>query len=467
MQNLKPRTVYVFPRVRIREGSSRKDHFKVGPITVLPDEDAVWQNEFLTNRPSWLQMFRDFPDVGSEREGDEARGSIVVADDDSWIEEHISRVVGIFNFLGLPTNDWRVPSEALSYFGFKLTNSPSNMVELVTKSGRFIEHDDSIRFSPPLALRVAGKAFNLGMEKASHQQLFDRFFKNPFDNLAVACFHLYRTQWGDFLHSPYEQDFAAYCACLEAALKIERDYPENLYLALRDRYSDYAGLERWVHGLYSERSVFNHGATVPLDPKSTDQRMRDWIFFRSKRGNWHIAREICRDVIHRTLDPYKSSLERQMWRQFDRADTQLRQMLLSQDAWSEVAGRLTVKGAIDKLKATTEDEKDFWIELALEFERSHDWRFVPLPINEHRLICVLRTAAAGMGLRATDRDDHPAVAIWSALYAAATSGRAEDIRDWFFTRKRNGDGQGVPETLDSAVLGIAVQVAQYFEIMNT
>ena len=467
VQNMKRRTVYVFPRVRIREGASRNEHFTIGPITVLPDVDATWQNQFSTNRPSWLQMFRDFPYVGSDREGDEARGSIVVADEDSWIEQHISRLVGVFYFLGLSTNDWRVPSEALSYFGFMLNNSPSNMVELVSKSGRFIEHNDSIRFPPPLALRGVGSTFSLGLEKAPNQTLCDQFFKNPFDNLAVACFHLYRTQWGDFLQSPREQDFAAYCACLEAALKIERDYPANLYLALRDRYSDYAGLERWVHGLYSERSVFNHGAATLLDPKSTDQRMRDWIFFRSKRGNWSVAREICRNVIHRTLDPYKSSLERQMWRQFDRADTQLRQMLLSQDAWSEVARRFTGTGAVDHLNATTEADRDFWIGLALAFEQNHDWRFVPMPINEPRLIRVLRTAAAGMGIRAQARGDQRAVEIWSALYTAATSGKCEEIRDWYFDRKRHGDGQGVPETVDSAVLAISVQLAQYFEEVNT
>jgi len=463
VQNQKPKTVYVFLRVRIREGSSRRENFKVGRITVMPDDDAVWQNEFSTNRPSWLQMFRDFPDVGSERDGEEARGSIVVTDDDSWIEEHISRLVGVFYFLGLRTNDWRVPSEALSYVGFKLTSSPSNMVELVTKSGRFIERCDSIRFPPPLALRTVGSMFNLSMEKATHQTLCDRFFKNPFDNLAVACFHLYRTQWGDFLHSPHEQDFAAYCACLEAVLDVKDDYPRNVYKSLRSRYDDYPGLDEWVRGLYSERSVFNHGATIPLDPKSADPRMQAWIKFRERRGNWWVIRELCRDVIHRTLEPYKNSIERKFLSGINPADRYLRQLLLSKEAWSEVASRFTVKGAIDKLKAITEDDKDSWIELALEFEASHDWRFVPRPINEHRLICVLRTATAGIGMRAQSRGDLAADAIWSALYTAATSGKGEDIRDWFFERKRNGDGQGVPQTVDRAVLAIAVQVAQYFE----
>lgn len=474
VQNMKRRTVYVFPRVRIREGASRHEHFTIGPITVLPDIDATWQNQFSTNRPSWLQMFRDFPDVGSDREGDEARGSIVVANEDSWIEQHISRLVGVFYFLGLSANDWRVPSEALSYFGFMLTNSPSNMVELVSKSGRFIEHNDSIRFPPPLALRGVGRTFSLGLEKAPNKTLCDQFCKNPFDNLAVACFHLYRTQWGDCLHSPHEQDFAAYCACLEAALKIERDYPANLYLALRDRYSDYSGLERWVHGLYSERSVFNHGATVPLDPKSTDQRMRDWILFRSKRGNWSVAREICRDVIHRTLDPYKSSLERQTWRRFDRADTQLRQMLLSEGTWSNIAKVFTEKGAIANLRSIEEENRDVWIQLALQAEADLDWRFVPRPINEHRLICVLRTASAGMGIRARGRGNWQEERIWSALYAVTTPQEDEEprdalqraiegIRSWVISRKRDGAGQSVPEDVDSAVLSIVVQIAQYFE----
>jgi len=429
---------------------------------VFPDEEDAWREQLGHERPAWLQMFRDFPHDPRETPPC-AHGSVIVSEDGDWLSQNVDRLIGVLYFMGLHSNHWHVPSDALVHFGFKVASGDGQMVELATKSRPMIEHHDSIQLLPPLELRAVGRCFSLSLHETLNQNLSARFFTNPEDGLVVACYHLFRTQWGNFQQTPLAQDFAAYCACLEAAMQVQEKYPYNIYRGLATRFEDYPGLEQWVKGLYAERSVFNHGISDPNADSSTDDRVLALLRFRDQPGNWHVLREVCRDVIHRELEPFASDIEKQFMRSVRVADKELRQLLLSQSVWRTVSRRLSAKGAVNALQNAAGDAEESWSTLALQFNDEHDWRFVPRLESSRRLYCCLRTLGAGAGLRARSNGDTTADRIWSALYTAAEAGDDAAIRSWSIERKREGAATNMGLVFNDACLMIAGQIAEYFE----
>lgn len=455
------RTVYVFPRVRFREGNSRNERFSIGRIQVRPDENETWLTEFSRERPAWLRIFKRFATRTNQGNPEPAMGSILFADDDSWLEEHISRIVGVVSFLEGNVNNWRVPSEALVHVGFKLTDSQSDAVELVTKTHCLIEHADSVQLHPPLELRGVGSPFCLSLEKPAHQELVRRLDNNPFDHLVVACYHLYRTQWANFVHSPYEQDFAAFCASLEAAMNVRGQYTENITAGIIERYGDYPDLRDWVVGLYAERSVFNHGLNESVNPQSADYRIRALYHFRKRPQNWIVLREICSDIILRTLEPYESPTLKHWMQGFNRGDTMLRQLMLSDEVWSSLARRFLQSKAIEKICSLSDSERDDWINLAKRFRECHDWRYVTPPVETTRVLRVLGIVAAAAGMRAQQQGNTHRDSVCLPLLNAAKAGQLSVIRAWYGDRLQEGLHSLRIETVDDALFVIAIQLASY------
>ena len=88
----------------------------------------------------------------------------------------------------------------------------------------------AVNFSayPPLELRGALTPYQVDIHEPRNKALIQRFEANPNDRLVTAARHLFRTQFADVFSSPWDQDYASYCTCLEAALNIgEEDQEED------------------------------------------------------------------------------------------------------------------------------------------------------------------------------------------------------------------------------------------------
>ena len=75
-------------------------------------------------------------------------------------------------------------------------------------------------------------------------------FENPYDRLVAASSHFMRANYASLFQSPFEQDFSAACACLEAAFDIPRGgYVDGLIAKLTEKYGDPSGFSAWIRGL--------------------------------------------------------------------------------------------------------------------------------------------------------------------------------------------------------------------------
>ncbi|MFT5324188.1 MAG: hypothetical protein ACI8P0_002048 [Planctomycetaceae bacterium] len=454
--------ILLFPRARFSEGQSGLEEFAIGPLRVLPDTDEVWQREFGQTRPESLKVYRDFPDLPDSAEGPEARGSIVTFEDDLYWK-HVHRLVGVLFYLGLHTNNWLVPSESLCYLAFSLHGPGEDIVPLPTKTVINYEDHGSIRLLPPLELRGVGKTFILSLELDAHQTLISKLFANLEDRLVTACYHLYRTQWGNFIYSPWEQDCAAYCACLEAAIAVkEGGYINQIHNGLRDRYGEYPELLDWVTGLYVERAVFNHGVSEGIDASSTDNRVQALLKFRKQPRNWTVLRDVCRDVIDRELAPYPENDFTFLLLENNHTAKLLRHLMSSGSVWSEVKRYFKKTGIIEKIRTMADDKAGDLVTLACKFANAHSWKMMASGVDQVQLFKLLKAAAAAMGQRAQDTGDNHADTLWSELYHATCDEEPMRVHAWFVARKRQGMDNILPKGVNDAVLVIAVHAAEYF-----
>jgi hypothetical protein len=121
------------------------------------------------------------------------------------------------------------------------------------------------------------------------------------DRLIIARYHFFRAQFANSFPSPPEQDYAAYCACLEAVLEVDKSTDQMLGKALRERLAELflglTGFDEWAKGLYDARSFFNHGLSPPATAEGREQR-KELIAFRERPHNGELLRRICLGAIH-------------------------------------------------------------------------------------------------------------------------------------------------------------------------
>ena len=208
------RLVYTFPRVKVSSTWYGEKCVTVGRAHFWPDSRDTWNGILKLPRPPWLDIFREFPFRTKSAESQPAEGTLLIADDNSWLQQHVSRIVAILFVAGVEENRWEVPAEAFQYHGFEANANPADLVVLNTKTSRVMEDILSLRLLPPLELRAVRGSFRVNTHDDLVRELFRRFEANPKDRLAAACYHLFRTQFENTFLAPAEQDYAAFCACL-------------------------------------------------------------------------------------------------------------------------------------------------------------------------------------------------------------------------------------------------------------
>ena len=235
--------VLVLPRISLFHKEGRNRSFAIGNAKVFPNNTDGWSNSLELTRPSWLDVFRNFP----SSTGDSppvTYGTAIVADDDEWLQQHASKLVSVIYYCG-PCDDRTTPAEAFQFYGFWATSNPSEGFRLDGKSVTYIESANSIQLLPPIELRGSLGNWRLDLTEEDTSELVRLLFENPYDRLVAASRHFMRANCANLFHSPFEQDFSAACACLEAAFNIPRGgYVDTLIAKLVTKYGDTPGFSR-------------------------------------------------------------------------------------------------------------------------------------------------------------------------------------------------------------------------------
>jgi len=456
------RIVYVLPRIRLTGTAFRQERFTIAKANFLPDEPKSWTEVLQLPRPDWLDIYRQFPYVHSGEPSEPARGTLIVSDDEDWLRKHIARLIAVAYVLGLEESRWQVPADAFQYSSFTAAAKPHDLVTLHTKSGGKTEDLRSLQLLPPLELRAVPSSFRVNLRDEKHAELIRRFDSNPYDRLAVACYHLFRSQFDNPVAAPSEQDYAAYCSCLEAALDVSGpDYSKELADKLMGIYGKHPAMERWIKGLYSERSVFNHGISTEPTLDSPDDRVRALAEFRQRSLNWDVLRKLCLDVILEQLQDYLDATKRELSRMWSPTRTMLRQFFFSEEIWGEILKVFTQVQSVEKIRALAGEDHDDFIELCCSYLNGHCWQAMKGKAEPKKVFKALKAMAAVFGECAKDKNDAEGQSAASQLFEAARKGDAEAVDLW--ARKHaSWDKEYSASNLEEAVRAVALHTAKFF-----
>ena len=436
--------VYVLPRVSIVSGDPQQKVVNVGKAQFWLDEDGIWSNVVHKNRPTWLDIYRDFPNSFTDAEPRVARGTLLISDDDEWLAAHVHTIIPLVYVLGLPLNHLSIlPAEAFQYGGFHARDKADERVTFVTKNALNVEQADSLKLFPPIELRggdhrylvqIGDKAdldemYNMmrffrcsPSAKVLNLELVRRFNENPNDRIVMACYHLFRSQFGNDFTSPMHQDYAAYCASLEAALDIDgtRDVGANIAQRLVSLYPDFDGLDDWIRGLYAKRSIFVHGATQEVQ-KRYERVISE---FHKRKNNPKRLRSLCLEVIHQSLweSLFRQNMEAARLQGAGYPD--LRKMFSSDRLWESFASQF--KQSIDAILAYSGEDEKTLIQICRDFVDAHDWRY--MATDEQKVFKVLVAVAHMIHKLPVASEADKASA--SSLFQAADSKDINQVRSW-------------------------------------
>jgi len=454
--------IYVLPRIRLSGTAYGQDRFSISKANFLPDEPKSWAEVIQLPRPDWLDIYRQFPHLDSDEPAEPARGTLIISDDEEWLRKHISRLIAVVYILGLEESQWRTPADAFHYSAFKATEQPHDLVTLFTKSGGKTEDLRSIQLLPPLELRAVSSSFRVNLRDEKHAELIRRFDTNPYDRLVVACYHLFRSQFDNPVVAPSEQDFSAYCACFEAALDVKGpDYSKELSDKLTDVYGKHNAMERWIKGLYSERSVFNHGSSTEPTLDSPDDRVKALAEFRQKPLSWDVLRKLCLDVINENLQDSLDSVKRELARLMSPTRTLLRQFFFSEDIWAEIAKVFTQSKSVDTIRALTGDDHDDFIELCCSYLNGHNWQAMKGKAEAKKVFESLKSMAALFGEAGKAANNEEDVAAAHELFQAAKSEDGDAIARWARNHSQ-WEKLLAAENIGDAAKAVAAHTARFF-----
>lgn len=455
--------IYVLPRIRLSGSGFQQKIFCISKATFLPDEPKSWDEQIQCPRPEWLDIFRQFPYPSAEDTPEPARGTLIFSDDNEWLGKHISKLIGVAYFLGLDESRWEIPADAFQYSFFPLRAAGNNLVTLNTKTRSLTENLGSIQLLPPLELRAAPDSMRLNLEDAKHVELIRRFTSNPYDRLAVACYHLFRSQFDNPVMAPVEQDFAAYCACLEAALDVTGpDYSKELCDKLTGIYGKHSAMEVWMKGLYSERSVFNHGIAAEPTLTSPDPRLRALAEFRQIPHNRKVLRRLCLDVIKEQIQESLESAKRELSRLLSSTRKMLERFFFSDEVWGEVVKVSTQSKSVDTIRSYAGGDKDEFIELCCRFLNDHKWQDMKGNVEQKKIYAVLKTMAALFGEEGKTANNQEDIASAGTLYKAADGEDNEAVSAW--ARNHTHWVNLPPQGVGSVAKAVSAHTAMFFRV---
>lgn len=480
MNGNESKLVYVLPRVRIVSGDAQQKVVNVGKAQFWLDEDDIWSQVIGKTRPPWLDIYRDFPNSHISAEPRVARGTLLISDNDKWLADHVHVLIPLTYVLGLPLNHFSIPpAEAFQYGGFRATDKEEETVTFVTKTALNVERAGSLKLFPSLELRGGDCSYlvQIGDESDMHamcdmmrffncapsvrvlnSELVRRFDANPNDRIVMACYHLFRSQFSNEFTSPVLQDYAAYCASLEAALDIDgaRDVGASITRQLLKIYPDFRNddLQEWMRGLYAERSIFVHGASREVQKKYE----KSLLAFRKCRDNRQKLRCLCLDVIHASLWESLGHQDMEAARLRGEGYLHLRKLFSSDRLWKSLARQF--KQPVDTILAYSGDEQKALIRVCQDFVGAHDWRYMAADEQKVLKILVAVSHTISKSPLVAEADKTSA----SSLLKAADAKDSNQIRSWMRTHYSSDWNCHHPDgDIFSQLKTVAFHVAAFFE----
>jgi len=514
------------PYIRFTDGRYRApgadQSIRVGQALLWPDDDSVWQNHVGVARPSWLNAYREFPRHGGEQVGPPCRGTVVTSNHQEWLKENYRRLIAVLYFVGdracfedSPRQGW--PAECFYGHQLSIGEQTHDLVEIWTKHGSKIEDEDSLKLTPTLPVRGHHGPYLLDLRRPEHLALIRLLTSNAQHRLITACLHYFLAQLGDPLVVSFEQDYANYCASLEAAFGIVQgdsasqaataQPPSNtaspppsksvfrrignlvaqglgrfcmavgwrlpasrcavrrrdsgslgIYEQLESHvisvYGDTPELRDYVRGLYSCRSIHDHGLSDFDTDEVQSARHRAYRQFRSKRGNYSICRAICRDIILRQLweqPGIGKTAEELLCAYTDGASGLLRKFFCSSRTWQDMKRRARATRSGMTMATLTGTDLEGFRQQVTDLVVRFSWQCVQPQPNANTVRTVLRALLDAHARSASQMasvngspdmtslvtafrhptDSNGEIAIWATEHAASTfnvhSGNRTDL----------------------------------------
>jgi hypothetical protein len=464
------RSVFVLPYLRLSSGKYKVKEVHIGPTELWPDEDEVWRDVVTATRPPWLDIYRAFPPSEGE-EAPPARGSILIAENDDWFKApgYVDNAIAVLYVLGQPEDKWQTPAEAFFHLEFKAQAQYYDLVSIPTKTHIHLETAESLQLLPSLELRGVNRPYRVPANSPEGTELLYRFSENPDDRLVVGCYHLFRAQVADRFSSPLRQDYSAYCACLEALLEIDgtqQEIAQTMIRKLCGLYPDAPGLDRWVKGLYCERSVFNHGASDKVRPPGWEDwfKARDEFRARAPGNNLALLKRVCLDVLHDSLREAAKAREVERDLELSRLMNPTRGLVrgfFTSDAlWTELKEHFAQEKAGKEILGFTGEKLVKFIELCARFLSHHRWRYMLVFPARARLINALQSCAIVIvnhpDATAEDKED-------AKLLGEATDGGNDEISRWSLVHRQWKQSYTSAESSLSYLKAVAAHIAGLFE----
>lgn len=444
------RVIAILPRVRIQKhGAPHNQSCAVGPVTIWHDSDALWPTQFNRARPSWLDIFREFPNRadnepnavnGLEHSNVQfevpvrSYGSITTCDDSEWLRKNLDHLVSVLYFLAEPTGDFARPAECFEFFTLNPDAGQNDHVGLFTKAGEKIESAGSLILTPSLPLRAANRIAPLRLDLDYCNELVTLISEDPNDRLVVACRHFFRASFEGIFQSPWEQDVAAYCACLEAAFDIpEGKYKEALMDATEDLLGESVALRELIAGAYAIRSVLNHGA-VAIEGDNRTELLKK--FREHPAINLQTLRHVCAFAIQERLldsaEARRTAVDRAMRRSSNHDFKRIEQRFNSDELWKELSKRFADKDAINSFTQLTSENEDECLDFCCRFLNSHSWEFGTELPTASSFIQVLRTMSCTFGLLAKKLGNSTLESRGMSLYDAIKNKHFNELMQWYY-----------------------------------
>ncbi len=424
------RLVYVLPRLNLASTVARDTEIRIGEAIFVPDDDAIWSSVVGKPRPKWLDIFCDFGPLTRDEPPSPVRGMLLVANDDEWLEKHAITALSVLFTVAQHTAQWRTPAEAFHSYPFRASDAPAELVSMLTKHGTLIEDERSLRLSPPVTLRGHhNRQVTIDLTENFNSRLIDRFRVNPNDRMAVACRHLFRTQFSDLFLAPIEQDLSAFCACLEATLGIEstqRDIGKELGRRVTNIYGDLPGLSAWIEGLYLFRCNFVHGDVQNADDEGNPTKQQAYNDFVNSTGKWTILRNLCYDVIRHGVEHADGGSP--PLRLMNRERELIQCYFLSDDLWRQLRRYFKQQNAAELIVGLDGEEATEFFRSCGAFLQAHKWECMKNVPTLSQIKNFLRSVAVTlMNCEDADQEDKDAALEVSRL---AGEEQDKDVRTW-------------------------------------
>lgn len=432
--NMKRKLVFVLPRAKVTPTTFGQSELRLGKATFLPDTDATWHSRIALPRPSCLDIFREFP-WGDDPTPPPSRGTLLISDDEPWLRENVGYLVAVTFVLGIQDNSWSVPAEAFQYYDITVGEKQNELVQFHTKFGSSIEVAKDFQLLPPLEVRGVNRPFRINPRTEEFAEFSKRLACSLPDRLIVACHHLFRTQFANGFLASSRQDYAAYCACLEAAFDTPKSQDGGRTLAdcLEEFYLPDLGLREFAEALYEERSVFNHGVSeAGLEP----HRQRMLCAFRGLPFRWDLLRHICVDLVLEKAREAIGKPRGNVGTFFSHTFKQIETCFSSKDTWESLCKELTSRGSVKTLLGLQQPVEDTeqddarlsaFIGLCCQFLMCHQWSSLDAQTETHKALTSLKCLAE---IIFATTDDEEIKAAATSLYEASKAGEKDQLGEW-------------------------------------